>query len=345
MATRNKTSVFLRYRDSHHSHRAVLPAHPSEAAHDPRTMRRNLLSGEDGSGSGSGGGADGAGHGHGALAFEDASAIWSEAAADCRELISRIRQETSELRRAQQRALRNIVAMEDDAAEEQVVEIKTQLVTQLFGKCQRIIKEIDNAPNPHGREVSGAQHAALRKNVVRQLAGEVAEQSRAFRKMQQEYMHKVREQDKFEDKGGAPGASSSSSAAAPAIDIDDIMGGGGGPPDRGFTDRQLLEVEHTSALIEEREHAIKEIQRSVEELATMMKELMTLVIDQGTIVDRIDYQVEEMAQHVEKGLSELQKASDHQKSARYKLCIILLIVLIALLGSVIMFKKLLGHKK
>ncbi len=47
--------------------------------------------------------------------------------------------------------------------------------------------------------------------------------------------------------------------------------------------------------------------QSINELAVIFKELSTLVVDQGTILDRIDYNIEVAATHVEKGHKELVK--------------------------------------
>lgn len=47
-----------------------------------------------------------------------------------------------------------------------------------------------------------------------------------------------------------------------------------------------------------------------------MKDLSTLVIDQGTILDRIDYNMEQVATAVEEGVKELQKADKHQKASQ-----------------------------
>lgn len=46
---------------------------------------------------------------------------------------------------------------------------------------------------------------------------------------------------------------------------------------------------------------------SVNELAQIMKDLSVLVIDQGTIVDRIDHNIQTVATTVEEGLKQLQK--------------------------------------
>lgn len=61
---------------------------------------------------------------------------------------------------------------------------------------------------------------------------------------------------------------------------------------------------------------IRELAESVRDLAVLFKELSTLVIEQGTIIDRIDYNVEDALDKSKKGKVHLQKARKAQKSNR-----------------------------
>jgi syntaxin 16 len=61
---------------------------------------------------------------------------------------------------------------------------------------------------------------------------------------------------------------------------------------------------------------IRELAESVRDLAVLFKELSTLVIEQGTIIDRIDYNVEDALDKSKKGKVHLQGARKAQKSNR-----------------------------
>lgn len=69
----------------------------------------------------------------------------------------------------------------------------------------------------------------------------------------------------------------------------------------------MSQTTETQAHIHERDAEISKIAESIEELATIFKELSTLVIDQGTILDRIDYNMEEVVERTELGLQKLEK--------------------------------------
>lgn len=59
-----------------------------------------------------------------------------------------------------------------------------------------------------------------------------------------------------------------------------------------------------SAILQ-REREINDIAKGIIELADIFKELQTMVIDQGTMLDRIDYNVENMAVNVKAAEKEL----------------------------------------
>lgn len=57
--------------------------------------------------------------------------------------------------------------------------------------------------------------------------------------------------------------------------------------------------------IAQREREINDIAKGIIELADIFKELQVMVIDQGTMLDRIDYNVENMNVHVQGAQKEL----------------------------------------
>ena len=63
----------------------------------------------------------------------------------------------------------------------------------------------------------------------------------------------------------------------------------------------------SEAIISQREREINEIAKSIHTIAEIFKELQTLIIDQGTLLDRIDYNVEQMSVNVKSAVRELDK--------------------------------------
>ena len=90
--------------------------------------------------------------------------------------------------------------------------------------------------------------------------------------------------------------------------------------------------------VNQRDQEIAAIAKSIEELATIFKELSVLVIDQGTILDRIDYNMEIVVDKVEQGVVELEKAVKYQKSSRPLWCIVVLLIANAVMILLLYFK-------
>ncbi len=62
------------------------------------------------------------------------------------------------------------------------------------------------------------------------------------------------------------------------------------------------------------------------------------MIEQGSLIDRIDYNIEETFQHIEKGVGHLQKANENAESPCARKCMFILIIGILAMAIVIGFK-------
>ncbi|CAG8454066.1 18519_t:CDS:10 [Racocetra fulgida] len=124
---------------------------------------------------------------------------------------------------------------------------------------------------PKCRTAASSQEQAMSKNIQISLAIKLQELSTSFRKQQSAYM-KIRSTGLF---------------SIESRDLDEEQ-------DFGFTNDQLTLVESSEAMISQREHEINEIAKSIQTIAEIFNELQALVIDQGTLLDRIDYNVEQM---------------------------------------------------
>ena len=80
--------------------------------------------------------------------------------------------------------------------------------------------------------------------------------------------------------------------------------------DKSFSQTTLQQsaqkrLNNNDTTIAQREREINDIAKGIIELADIFKELQTMVIDQGTMLDRIDYNVERMTVDVKAAEKEL----------------------------------------
>ena len=116
------------------------------------------------------------------------------------------------------------------------------------------------------------------------------------------------------------------------------LAAGGGEGGIGFTTQQLAVVDDLQEAVQSRDKEIVGIAKSIEELGAIFKELAVLVIDQGTVLDRIDYNMEAVVEHTKEGIQQLEKAEDSQKNSRPLKCIVVLMFLIVFLLIILVMK-------
>lgn len=78
----------------------------------------------------------------------------------------------------------------------------------------------------------------------------------------------------------------------------------------------------------QREREIDEITRGIVELSDIFRDLQGMVIDQGTMLDRIDYNVDNVATEVHAADKELIVAMGYQKRTTKRRIILLLLFII-----------------
>ena len=99
----------------------------------------------------------------------------------------------------------------------------------------------------------------------------------------------------------------------------------------------LLKTEKISNL-ERRDTEIGELLKSMNNLASTFKDLKSLVMEQGTILDRIDYNIDEAAINTSKGKQHLMRASELQKKNCFRNVMLFLILFIFIETIILILK-------
>jgi syntaxin 16 len=109
--------------------------------------------------------------------------------------------------------------------------------------------------------------------------------------------------------------------------------------DLGLTEGQAAELALMEQHSNSREKEIIRIAQSVNQLAQLFRELNELVIEQGTVLDRIDYNVEQSLVKIQRGVKDLDEAEKESKKALTMKCIVILALIVFFLLIVFIWRK------
>ncbi|MCJ1410657.1 hypothetical protein MMC19_004743 [Ptychographa xylographoides] len=319
---RDRTNLYISYRQSYAHHpakksRYVSPSSNGFASQPSDTEeRRGLMS---------------------ASAFDDeGDAIiemdvlpprWVDVQDEVTELLREISRQSAQLDKLHQKHVLPGFDDEDVKKEEEaVIERLTQEITKSFHGCQKAIQRIEimiRDAKQQGGVSKGDETMA--RNLQISLAGRVQEVSAGFRKKQSTYLKKLRALGGM----GSPLDRSFNPSQNPYTDPSMTES----ETDKTFSQRTLQQsaqkqLHSNDAAIMQREREINDIAKGIIELADIFKDLSTMVIDQGTMLDRIDYNVERMAVDVKEADKELTVATGYQKKTTKRKILLLLLLLV-----------------
>jgi syntaxin 16 len=223
----------------------------------------------------------------------------------------------------------------DRTAEEREIEAVTTDITKDFRQCQTLIMRIGSVsahsfPPSSLTDQNSRNDALAAKNVQRGLAAKVQDLSATFRKKQRVYMeklqgHAIKNQDLLIASGTI---SLKGSEGMSAVD-DDI---------EAASRSQALTQDLLEPDLRMRDRELTDIAKSIASLAELFKDLSVLVIDQGTLLDSVEYNIEQTVVHVQEAVEELKIATRYQQNTGRRKCICFLLLIIFGLIMVLIFK-------
>lgn len=214
---------------------------------------------------------------------------------------------------------------------ERDIRTRSHRLTQLLHAVERKVRSLTNAPVPPGTTDDAATvERQISANLQKRFAAPLQALSVSFRKKQKSYLEKLQEQretyaDPPPSKVGA---------------LVDVAEGSGDADIRGadFVDTQLLTVENANVLAEERTRELTRVAENVNDLATLVKDIAALVLDQGTVLDRVDYNLEDTKLKTHAAARELRIADRYQSKRHALCCIILLAVSCGVMFTILVLK-------
>ncbi|CAL9057953.1 syntaxin-43-like isoform X1 [Musa acuminata AAA Group] len=329
MAMRNRTPIYRKYRDALRNVRV-----PSPSSHSGPSTSSSY--------SGSGGGPvielvnasllrpdrsyaplsteDPGGSSTGA-AVVGLPPAWVDVSEEIAADMQRARTKMSELVKAHAKAL--MPSFGDDKEDQHAIKLLTYEITDVLKRSEKRLQKLSSS--------DPSEDSNVRKNVQRSLATDLQNLSMEFRKKQSSYLKRLQQQQEGQD---GVDLEMNHNGIRHEIEEDDFR-------DVGFNDIQMSALKRSEVFTREREREIVQVVESVNELAQIMKDLSVLVIDQGTIVDRIDYNVQNVASSVEEGYKQLEKAERTQRKGGMVMCATVLVILIFIMLVLLILKTIL----
>lgn len=263
--------------------------------------------------------------------LESSAPTWVDNVDQVKSILETIQRRMDELQKLHASRVGSVFGKDLDDMEVRI-EAMTRDITASFRTAERHLQAIGRATRQSSRGDSndngGETTAQIGANVQRSLAKQLQELSVTFRQSQRKYLAEVQAQKN----GGVGGDYFAGN--------DKFAGIGDLSTETGdfFTTQQVQVVDDLQDAIQSRDQEISKIAQSIEELGTIFKELAVLVIDQGTILDRIDYNMEAVVEHTKTGIQQLERAEKAQKSARPMKCILCLVSTIMILLVLLVLK-------
>jgi len=161
-------------------------------------------------------------------------------------------------------------------------------------------------------------HNIIKSNLQQALVEKAKEFSRKFKLNQELYTKKYKELVGEDD---------------PTNEVNNFM-----KEEEQNQNDNFLMTDNSKQVLKKRDTELNKLLNSVSDLAGIFKDMQVLVMEQGSILDRIDYNIDVASTNVVKGKNSLIKANDYHKNNCFRNVIIVLLVCIFIEAFMLIFK-------
>lgn len=308
--TRSRTLLFLSFRDT----RTTLP---TSSTYPPQYTSTNHTSND-----------------YQPLLVESDSQLdslppkWIDYSDEVEELIEQIKINLNQLEKLTSKQL--LPSFTDRSNEEKQIDQLTHQITRQFRRSQVLIGKIGESQYVIKNDQQNGKPKEFRKmiqNVQVGLMSKIQDLSQTFQKRQRYYLQHLK-------------STETSNLNHTLVNMTEETSSPRSHqfPSSSQQTQQQQQLKRNQIDLEQRDREIEGITQSILELSEMFKDLSTLVIDQGTMLDRIDYHVEEMSRDLKGAVDELKVANKHSNRTGKCRIIFLLILLIFAAILLLVFK-------
>ena len=217
----------------------------------------------------------------------------------------------------QQRLIPKFDDEENKKLNKSIKELSSEMTLELKD-CQKILKEIINDKTDEDDiNINNINNKQIKQNMKQNIITKINDFTKKFKLNQELYNNKFNH-----------------------FVIDEEI------TNKSFTTKKneennsndFLSTQENNSQLRRRDQDLTNLLNSVNELAQIFKDMQTLVMEQGTILDRIDYNIDIASTNVSKGKKNITKADKYMKNNCFRNVIIILIVIIFIEALLIILK-------
>ena len=191
---------------------------------------------------------------------------------------------------------------EENKKIEKIIELLVKDMTNKLYEVENKIKEMLN------ENINNEIDEVIKNNMKQSIYTKLSEFTRKFKMNQEIYMKKYRELVGNENLYNNN-------------DNDNV--------DKNNSKKEnFLSLSDESNVLQKRDKEFGKLLNSVNELASIFKDMQNLVMQQGTILDRIDYNIENAAIKVNEGKKNLEKTEEIMKKSCYRKVMFTMLIII-----------------
>ncbi|CAM9020824.1 hypothetical protein WICANDRAFT_63102 [Wickerhamomyces anomalus NRRL Y-366-8] len=226
----------------------------------------------------------------------------------------------------------------DRTTDEEEIEKLNYTITTKFYECNNLVKRFEGIKRQPNNKLK-ADDLNMIENMQKNYALKIQQLSSNFRKLQNNYI-KFLKKDEFEQ---LPSLNKSNqvidqSTYNPAIDETEELESYSREAIKESSSILQQKSSINDSMIRQREQEITKLAQGVLEVSSIFKEMQNMVIDQGTILDRIDYNLENTKVDLQNASQQLTRASHYQKRTQKCKLILLLSLIVFLLFMTVILK-------
>ena len=194
-----------------------------------------------------------------------------------------------------------------------IIKVLANEMTKDLKNCEIILKEIIN-DNIYENDINNEQ---IKKNIKQNILAKLSEFTKKFKMNQEIYSNKFNDFVIDDDLANISMRNKDSDL-------------------KGSSD--FLSTQENNEQLRRRDNELNNLLESVNELAELFKEMQNLVMQQGTILDRIDYNIDIASININKGKKNIIKADKHMKNNCFRNVIIVLLICIFIEAVLLIIK-------